>query len=198
MHLHWGIHPHPTIHPHDMHCTVGPAGGGLGRLLVGGGHPRGAARVVRRPIFSIGFTSAGRGLGLGVLMQIHHSKAHLRLVLAPSCRSVAMKSARALFVCRVLALVAGHARAKRCSQKVINNAPSSCSFTSTALGQDVTLTQACVNNGDVIGNDVTSPYDPLGQPWYGLSKNTVQQFVKEVGENCKSFGYPNLVGYISK
>jgi hypothetical protein len=103
-----------------------------------------------------------------------------------------MRSASAFIACLLLALVAGRAGAiwVRCSQDAIDAAPSSCSFKSAALGQDITLTQACVKNDDIIGNDVTSQYFPLFQPWALQDKKTVRAFITEVYQNC-AFGYPN-------
>jgi hypothetical protein len=105
-----------------------------------------------------------------------------------------MRSASAFVVCLLLALVAGRAGAERCSQDIINGAQSSCSFTSAALGQAVTLTQACVRNSEIVTNSANpnTQYMPFSQPWAGASTKTVKAFIKEVHASC-SFDYPNHV-----
>jgi hypothetical protein len=113
-----------------------------------------------------------------------------------------MRSAKAFVVGLVLALVADRAGAARCSQDVINGAPTSCAFYSDALGTTYTngiqplyvkLTQACVNNADIIGATVTNvQYYPQTQPWFYQKKKTLTAFILEVHQNC-AFGYPNHI-----
>ena len=98
-----------------------------------------------------------------------------------------MKTAKAFVVCLVLALVAGRARAKRCS--ISKNAESSCSFYSDALNMQLTLTQACVKSDSLS----SSEYNPENQPWWGKTTKPMKSFILEVYNNC-NFGQPNLGG----
>jgi hypothetical protein len=106
----------------------------------------------------------------------------------PSCRSVGMKGAKALVACLVLALLAGRASAKSCV--IAKGTDSSCSFYSAALGMQLSLTQACVS---VVALDSTNKYFPPAQPWYGKSKATRYNFIREVRKSC-NFGLPNHLG----